>query len=273
MRTLTMAGIATVFSVIMAGQSYANDLPQSARFEHSSVRLLAGNADEGTRTAGVEIRLGAGWKTYWRVPGEAGVPPYFDWKGSANLAKVEVEWPAPKRYNDEAGESIGYKDNVVFPLKVTPNDPSKPVHLKLELFYAVCNDICIPANAKLAMTLSEPARQPNDQAVIENYRRKIPMRSGGSLKIKTVALEEYGDGFVLSVALSGAQSQDDADIFVEGADELYFRKPTLMAAGAASKIYHLQIDGLKKAGDIKGKALTLTVVVNGAAIAGETTIN
>ncbi|MGI9465223.1 MAG: protein-disulfide reductase DsbD domain-containing protein [Aestuariivirgaceae bacterium] len=270
MKTVVLAGFAAVFSVALAGQSQAKDLPQSVTYEHSSVRMLAGKSDKGTWTAGVEISLGPGWKTYWRIPGDAGVPPYFDWNGSENLARVDLEWPAPKRYNDEAGESIGYKDNVVFPLTVTPADPAKPVNLRLELFYAVCNDICIPGKAKLALTLNDPAGQPDDLAAIEGARSKIPSHSGTSLKIDNVALEEYGSGFVLSVALAGAQSQSDTDIFVEGADDLYFRKPKLMSAAAGSKVYHLQIDGLKKAGDLKGQALTLTVVAKGTAVASQT---
>ena len=46
--------------------------------------------------AAVEIRLAPGWHTYWRVPGEAGIPPRFDWSGSQNLAAVAYEWPRPE---------------------------------------------------------------------------------------------------------------------------------------------------------------------------------
>ena len=94
-----------------------------------AMRLIPGAAMPGGRGAGVEIRLDPGWKTYWRDPGDAGVPPVFDWSRSDNLAKVTLSWPAPTRFDDEAGSSIGYKHDVVFPLAVVAKDPAKPVTL------------------------------------------------------------------------------------------------------------------------------------------------
>ena len=62
-----------------------------------------------------------GWKTYWRMPGDAGIPPQFDWSGSQNVKSVEVLWPAPQRFIDSGGETVGYKDRVVFPLRIVPD--------------------------------------------------------------------------------------------------------------------------------------------------------
>ena len=73
--------------------------------------------------AGVEIRLAPGWKTYWRYPGDSGVPPQFDFANSDNVKSVSVPWPAPQRFSDSDGNTIGYKDNVVFPLQREPPIP------------------------------------------------------------------------------------------------------------------------------------------------------
>ena len=221
----------------------AGELQKSAQFDHSNVSLLAGPSNDGKWSAGVEIGLLPGWKTYWRVPGDAGVPPHFEWKGSVNLDKVEIEWPAPKRYHDEAGESIGYKDHVVFPMTVTPKDPSKPVQLVLDLFYAVCADICIPGSAKLAVTLSDPAGMPDDVSLIDNFRHKVPSTVAGPVRIEQVGVENYEGALVLAVRLAGVDANAKSDIFVEGSDEIYFRKPELAMADAASKVYHLKVDG------------------------------
>ena len=110
----------------------------------SRVRLVAGgDLDEGL-LAGIQIRVDPGWKTYWRMPGDAGVPPAFEWSASVNADRVEIEWPAPSRYVDPWATTIGYVGEVVFPVVVTPTDPSRPVFLRLELTYAVCSDICVP---------------------------------------------------------------------------------------------------------------------------------
>lgn len=264
--------VSALFAVLTATVASAGELPQSVRFDHSNVRFLAGASNAGKWSAGLEIGMAPGWKTYWRVPGDAGVPPYFDWKGSTNLDKVEIDWPAPKRYRDEAGESIGYKDQVVFPMTVTPKDPSKPVKLKLDLFYAVCNDICIPGSAKLAMTLSDPAGSPDDLSLIAKYRGKVPARSHARIKIEQVAVQEYDDALVLAVQLAGGSPASNADIFVEGSDEIYFREPKLAMEQASSKVYHLKIDGAKSADQLKGLDLTLTIVDEAGALSGQTTI-
>src|SRR5262245_24638064 len=97
----------------------------------AAVRLIAGGqrgpAAATVHRAGVEIRLAPGWKTYWRYPGDSGVPPRFDFTSSRNVKSVTVRWPAPQRLTDESGTSIGYKHDIVFPLEVVPQDAAKPV--------------------------------------------------------------------------------------------------------------------------------------------------
>ena len=114
--------------------------------------------------AGVEIKLKEGWKTYWRYPGDSGVPPVLDFSKSENVKAVTVLYPAPMRFPDGAGgNSIGYKDGVVLPLHVVPKDAGKPVTLDLKLDYAVCEKLCVPAEAKLELMLTG-AENANDAA-------------------------------------------------------------------------------------------------------------
>ena len=80
-------------------------------------------ADASSIRAGVEIKLDPGWKTYGRDPGDSGVPPKLDFAGSDNVKTVTVLWPAPERFPDGAGgNSIGYLDHVILPLRITPQD-------------------------------------------------------------------------------------------------------------------------------------------------------
>ena len=102
----------------------------------SAVRLIAGSwsAEQAAPVrAGVEIRLKPGWHTYWRYPGDAGVPPQFDFGHSKNVKSVNVLWPAPQRLPEAGGISIGYEGDVIFPLRIVPQDPAKPVALSLTL--------------------------------------------------------------------------------------------------------------------------------------------
>ncbi len=126
----------------------------------SRARLIGAGAGPGGRglLAGLEIRLEPHFITYWRDPGDAGVPPTFSFAGSTNLKSATPRYPAPSRL-DEAGETaFGYEDDVVFPILVEPADPSKPVDLAVTLDYAACHDICLPAHAGLRVALGrDPA--------------------------------------------------------------------------------------------------------------------
>jgi DsbC/DsbD-like thiol-disulfide interchange protein len=112
---------------------------------------------DGSRVAAVEIRLAPGWHTYWRVPGEAGIPPDFDWSGSRNLAAVAYEWPRPQVFDSFGLTTFGYKDRLVLPVRLTPHDPGAPLELALALDFGVCADICVPAEAEVAATLRRDA--------------------------------------------------------------------------------------------------------------------
>src|ERR1051326_15721 len=109
---------------------------------HASLRLIAGSrTDDAMARAGVEIKLAPGWKTYWRYPGDSGVPPRFDFAGSENVKSIEIMWPAPHRFSDESGITIGYKDGVIFPLRIVPQNAARPVLLRLKADYAVCEKV------------------------------------------------------------------------------------------------------------------------------------
>ncbi len=121
-----------------------------ARAAKSEARMVAA----GGALAGFEIRLAPGAITYWRNPGDAGVPPAFDFSRSDNVAEVEVSFPAPKRIKEaDGGEAFGYDAGVVIPLKVEPRDPGKPVTLALSVNYAVCEKLCLPARGDFRLTL------------------------------------------------------------------------------------------------------------------------
>ena len=124
-RAALILGANLVFLVAMQPASAADASPWDGT-ERAAVRLIAGamrvDSAAAIQRAGIEIRLASGWKTYWRYPGDSGLPPRFDFSQSRNVKSVNVRWPAPQRLADESGVSIGYKHDVVFPLEVTPQD-------------------------------------------------------------------------------------------------------------------------------------------------------
>jgi DsbC/DsbD-like thiol-disulfide interchange protein len=142
-----------------AADPFASDWAVSAK---SRARLIA----DGAGGAGIEIELSPGAITYWRDPGESGVPPTFDFGASQNVASTEVEFPAPTRIPEPDGTSAnGYSERVVFPVQVTNAVPGRPTVLRLNASYAVCEKICLPARATLSLELPTGGSGPHGAAL------------------------------------------------------------------------------------------------------------
>src|SRR6202165_4164034 len=122
---------ATLFASSLAIEARAEDASPWQKDGHSAVRLLAGSRSGAVLLAGMAFQLQPGWKTYWRTPGDSGVPPRFDFSKSENIEAVTVLWPAPMKFDDGAGgHSLGYQNQVVLPLRIVAKNTDKPVTLR-----------------------------------------------------------------------------------------------------------------------------------------------
>lgn len=144
-----MRAIMTIFLVCLAGVVQSQSLKDPA-----AVELLHGWRENGQHIAGIKIDLDKGWKTYWRAPGNAGIPPEIYWTGSSNIAAASILWPEPIVSTDAGITTIGYSGSVILPLVLRPKDPDKPIKVDAVLNYGVCKDLCIPARATLIGTLT-----------------------------------------------------------------------------------------------------------------------
>jgi DsbC/DsbD-like thiol-disulfide interchange protein len=238
---------------------------------HTAVRLIAGpaikTADAAYLRAGVEIRLDPGWKTYWRDPGDSGVPPSFDFSGSQNVKSVSVEWPAPERFPDGAGgNSIGYLDHLILPLRIVAADPAKPSALQLKLGYAICGNLCVPVEANLELALSGDGAE---ETALEKAETRVPRRvalgqseadHGKGLAILAVH-REPSDAHGRVVVDVAAPENEPVDLFVEGPTpdwSLPLPKPS--GGNGATRQFSFDLDGLPADAHAEGATLTFTVV-------------
>jgi DsbC/DsbD-like thiol-disulfide interchange protein len=237
---------------------------------HSGVRLIASARRDGNSTqlrAGVEIRLDRGWKTYWRYPGDSGVPPRFGFARSDNVKSVAVKWPAPVRFSDDGGQSIGYKERVIFPLYVEPQDPDKPVTLRLDLDYAVCEKLCVPAEGKAELVVIAGGPT-SHEAVLHAAEERVPQRrkvgDGAALSLRAVR-RETSARVVVEIAAPGAGG---VDLFVEGPTaDWSLPLPEPVAAGPPGmRRFEFALDGLPPGATPAGAVLTFTAVAGQHAI-------
>ena len=141
-------------------------------------RLLSavtGVGDLASVPAGVEVSLDGDWKTYWRSPGDAGLPPTLDWGGSANLKAATLSYPEPRRLTLLGIQTFGYKHDVVFPVEVAVTRPGQPVDLKLKLDILVCAQLCIPKSFDLALAIPAGPATPDAEALtLAKARASVP---------------------------------------------------------------------------------------------------
>lgn len=267
------------FAMTAATASHAADSTgEWVSTPYSKARIIsAGPGSEPSRKTwqiGVQITLEPGWKTYWRVPGDAGVPPVFDWSKSANVDDVRLEWPVPGRYVDEYATAIGYTDEIVFPVTVVAQDPSKLVKAKLDLAYAVCKDICLPAQATLTLDLADSSTRDSAAhgAVIAAYKKRVPMPMPVEDGSPTVSLRGEGDDTKLVIDLKTAS--EAPELFVEGPEEFYFGTPKPESASAGdTRRLTVPVEGVTADSPLAGKTVRLTVVDGDRLTEHEVSIN
>ena len=232
--------------------------------ERAAVRLIAGAPRSGVHRAGVEIRLAPGWKTYWRYPGDSGIPPRFDFSNSRNVKSVTVRWPAPQRLTDESGTSIGYKHDVVFPLDVVALDPGKLVTLALGVDYAVCEKICVPADGKAELALSGKASE-HDRKIAQGEARVPRPAKLGEGAFTVAAVRREGARITVDVA---APAGAPVELFAEGPtpDWALPVPSAIEGAPAGRQRFAFELDGLPPNTTPDGAILTLTVVAGEQAI-------
>jgi DsbC/DsbD-like thiol-disulfide interchange protein len=257
-------------TMLAAVPALAADSSAWDRDARAGIRLIAGNpGPDGAMRAGVEFNLAPGWKTYWRYPGDSGVPPRFDFEHSDNVKSVAVLWPAPHRLNDESGFTIGYKERVVFPLRIEPRDKAKPVVLRLKLDYAVCEKLCVPAEGKAELPLSGTPSQfdPSITAAEAAVPKPTALNSGGDFAIRAVHRDPSSkpEKIFVDVALP---ADAKVDLFAEGPTASWALPLPMPVSGAPARQqrFVFAAEGLPTGAQAQGAELTLTATTGKQAI-------
>ena len=240
----------------------------------SAARLIAApaRAEIGGRVfrAGVEIKLKPGWKTYWRYPGDSGVPPVFDFSKSQNVKTVTVLYPAPMRFADGAGgSSIGYTGNVILPIHIVPQDVGKPVTLRLKLDYAACEKLCVPAQAQLELVLTGAASA-QERALGEAEARVPKIAEIGDRGVPAIRAvrREAGLGKPRVVVDVAAPANASVVLFAEGPTAQWALPLPEPIAGAPTGLqrFAFALDGLPPGDKPDGATLRLTAVAGNKAV-------
>jgi DsbC/DsbD-like thiol-disulfide interchange protein len=252
---------ATLVASVLAATAHAEDASPWQKDGHSAVRLLAGSRSGAVLLGGIAFQLQPGWKTYWRTPGDSGVPPRFDFSKSENIEAVTVLWPAPLKFDDGAGGvSLGYHDQTVLPLRIVPKNVDKPVTLRATINYAVCEKICIPVDASAELAFNSVASTEDSAlfAALDTVPKPANVGDPNPLTIRDVKRDGKSKVLV-DVAVPDAR---DVSLFVEGPTPdwgLPVPKPVEQSPPGVKR-FAFALDGVPPGVSPEGAALKLTLV-------------
>ena len=225
--TRALISAALLAATLATATTAAPDIPVTAE-------LLPGWREDGRHIAGLRLVLDPGWKTYWRAPGDAGIPPAFDWSRSGNLKGAEVAFPVPGVFDVSGVTTIGYQDEVVFPLTLMPADAAMPITLDAEVQIGVCEDVCIPVTFRVSGDLP-PGGAPD--AALAAARADQPRRGGAM----TCRIAPIADGLRLEVEVAMPVMAGAAQPVIETADPSVWVSPAevVVSGGRMSAVVEL----------------------------------
>lgn len=260
-KTLCIALVAGTLALSHASAVRAADASAWSDDTRSAIRLIAGSNTSGEPLrAGIEIKMQPGWHTYWRYPGDSGVPPRFDFSGSENLKSAKVLYPAPTLHSDESGQSLGYEGSVILPVLVTAKDPGKPVQVRLKIEYAVCEKLCVPAEGSAEFPLG--ASISNQDSALKAAEAQVP-KPVPAADVGLTARRVNGGAKPLVMVDLTPPAGKAVQLFVEGPTPEWALPVPKPAQGAPDGHQHFafELDGLPPGVDPKAQfELTFTIV-------------
>lgn len=177
-------------------------------------------AADGSHVAALRLTLAPGWKTYWRSPGDSGIPPLFDWTGSRNIDAVSFHWPVPDVFHVNGMQSIGYHDQLILPFEIRTNDPGQPIEVTLRVDLGICRDICVPAQVDLSATLAVPGAP--DAAIDAALGDRPTTAAAAGLTAIRCAVDPIADGLRLMAEIDlPRQGTEEVVVFEAGQPDIW----------------------------------------------------
>jgi DsbC/DsbD-like thiol-disulfide interchange protein len=131
-------------------------------------------------TVGIRLQMEKGWHTYWRNPGDSGLPTRARWELPAGFTAGEIQWPYPSRFTSGPLVNYGYEDEVLLPIeiRVPASVAESQVRIAVRVDWLECQEACLPGRAELSLTVPVRATSaPGPQsALFADARRRIPRK-------------------------------------------------------------------------------------------------
>ncbi len=265
--TLGLAFAAAIMAALFAGPASAMVGPWITA-DAVQIRLVVSAAEDGGQpVAALEMRLDAGWNTYWRTPGGGGLPTTFDFAASRNLSDIEVHYPAPRRHNDGYSATNVYEGRIVFPITMTAPVATAPMTLHVAINLGVCETICIPLQLDASVTFAPTDIDPAALAIIADGTAMLPT-SPIADGFEITGLDRVGgdDAVTHFEAQVVVPEAFGALLFVEGPDGWFPTPPQEIGRDGNRLTFAFDLERIDATEPLGDAPLTFTLVSQGAAI-------
>ena len=237
--------------------------------EKANVRLISattGVGDLETLRLGLEVELQQGWKTYWRSPGDAGIPPHLVWDGSENVGEIDFQYPAPVRFDYYGLDTFGYEDRVVYPIEITPAVVGEAVDLQAQVNLLICDDVCIPHTMDVDFSIPGGPAGPSDHGnLLDRFANLVPGDGSlAGLNLVSTSLSGPAETPTLEVAFAADEPFVAPDLLVEGPDTVLFHRPEAELSAGGMEVRFLvsaeDVFGDPVPVDVTSEPLVVTLV-------------
>lgn len=211
----TLAALATCATALYAA-------PVHAQFEGRTaddvvrVSFLPGwRMPNGNHMAAIHIELAPGWKTYWRAPGEGGVPTVLRLTEAEGVTGLAIHWPRPEVFVTNGMRSIGYRDDVVLPVEFAL-DAEGSVAIAGRIDMGVCLDVCMPVTLEMVGMLPPVTERVREIGLALSDRPLTAAEAGAGPA--RCAVEPISDGLRVTVSATLPPTGNDETVVVEHRD-------------------------------------------------------
>ena len=174
------------FLIILLIFNTASSIDIDNSIPHSSLKIIPDNYvinHNDKYYFGIKINLDDGWKTYWKNPGDAGASINLKMENKKNILDHNILYPFPKSYTDHGVKTIGYENEVIFPVELKIKEKKKPIYADLNIEYLICKEICIPITEKKTINFNIKNSELKNNQILK-YLKKVPKSNLGLFKIE-----------------------------------------------------------------------------------------
>jgi thiol:disulfide interchange protein DsbD len=236
----------------LAATAHANPV-QRPHIEAELIPASTAVEPGGTLTVALRLKMQEHWHTYWKNPGDSGLPTRIEWNLPEGFEAGPILWPAPRRIDIGPLANYGYEGEVFLLTDIrTPPAIAGDVPVKAKAFWLVCEEICIPGNAEFALALPAGPQKPDWKWArqIQATRDALPRKIGQLRAEATLA----GSEWLLTLPREAAPHARRISFFPDEEGRIsYSSKQRLSAEDGRWQLrFDAAPDAASKRGELKG---------------------